>query len=564
MFGNLKISHKLQVMVAVAVLGIVTVACLGLWTLRNNVLEDRKSKVRDLVLVVRQMVELDHQQAIKAGMNEEDAKERAKDIVRHLRFNGTDYFFALGTDGLMAAHGDARVEGKNLWNSQDSDGIYFARDLINHATEAGGFSAYRYPRAGSDKPLPKVAFTVSYEPYKWSIGSGVYLDDVDAIFWSEAQRVGALGVLILALVITGSVLLGRSIARPLTVMTGAMHRLTEGDMTISTPYTGRRDEVGKLAKSLEVFRDHAVRLEAAEEERRAAETRDAEQRAAGERRQAALHFADEFEARVKAVVEAVSASSSDLRGLAESMRGTAEDTSQRAVVVAGASEQASANVRTVATASEELTASVSEIARQVSHASGIAHRAVGETRKTDEMIKALADAATRIGEVVQLINDNASQTNLLALNATIEAARAGEAGKGFAVVASEVKALANQTAKATEEIAGQVTAIQNETNAAVAAMSGIGGTIVEINEISASIASAVEEQGAATREITRNTQEAAKGTGQVTSNIASVSDSASKTGTLAASVLSKATELGTQADRLHTEVEKFLRGIRAA
>ncbi len=430
MFGNLKISLKLQVMVAVAIIGIIAVAGVGLWSLRDNVLEDRKAKVRELVLVVREMIDIDHQQAVKAGLSEDDAKERAKDIVRHLRYEGANYFFALDDQGVNLAHPDPKLEGKHMWDAKDSDGVYFSRELIAQAAKGGGFSSYRFPRVGSDQPLPKMGYSVHYDPYGWTIGSGIYIDDVDAIFWSHAQRIGLLIAAVLALVIGASIMLSRSVGRPLAAITGAMRRLAEGDKTIATPYTGRRDEIGRLAQSLETFRDNALRLDAAEQEQIAAEARAGE-----ERRQAAMRIADDFEARVKAVVEAVSAGSGDLRGMAEDMRKTAEETSQRSIVVAGACEQASSNVSTVATASEELSASVAEIARQVSHASGIAQRAVGETRKTDENIKALAEAATKIGEVVQLINDIASQTNLLALNATIEAARAGEAGKGFAVVA---------------------------------------------------------------------------------------------------------------------------------
>ena len=559
MFGNLRISLKLQVMVAIAVFGIVAVATVGLWTLRGNMLEDRKAKVKELVLAAQQVLELSRQQALKAGASEDEAKERAREALGHLRWEGDNSFFAFDSHGVRMVQADPKLIGTNMWDAKDSDGVYFTREIIAAADKGGGFVSYRFTRPGGTVPLPKIGYAVHYAPFDWTVASGLYVDDVDAIFWSQAERVGLLILAVLGLVIGGSVMLSRGVARPLAVITGAMRRLAEGDKTIATPYAARRDEIGKLAQSLETFRDHAQRLEAAEAEHRAAE-----QRAAEERRTAALKIADEFEKRVKAVVEAVSAGSSDLRGMADGMRQTAEETSRRSVVVAGASEQASANVSTVATASEELSSSVSEIARQVAHASSIAQRAVGETRKTDEMIKALADAASKIGEVVQLINDIASQTNLLALNATIEAARAGEAGKGFAVVASEVKALANQTGKATEEIAGQVAAIQSETNAAVAAMRGIGGTIGEINEVSGSIASAVEEQGAATREITRNTQEAAQGTGQVSSNIASVSDSAEKTGSLAANVLAKATELGGQADKLRSEVDQFLAGIRAA
>ncbi|HUH85309.1 MAG TPA: methyl-accepting chemotaxis protein [Stellaceae bacterium] len=408
-------------------------------------------------------------------------------------------------------------------------------------------------------PLAKIGYAEVFKPFDWTIGSGVYLDDVDAIFWAEARRAGLIIALILTAVIAASMLLSRSISRPLAGITAAMRKLADGDKAVALVHVERRDEIGKLAQSLEVFRENALRLDRAEQERRIAEAGAAEQR-----RKAAMGIADAFEAQVKAAVDALSAGSAEMRGLAEAMRGTAAETSQRSVVVADASGQASTNVQTVATAAEQLSASVGEITRQVNHAATIAQRAVGETQKTDRMIRSLADAATKIGEVVQLINDIASQTNLLALNATIEAARAGEAGKGFAVVASEVKALATQTGKATEEIAAQISAIQSETNAAVAAIKGIGSTITEINEVSSSIASAIEEQGAAAREITRNTQEAAHGTGQVTSNITSVSESAGKTGNLASNVLSAATGLGGQAEKLRHEVDGFLQGVRAA
>jgi methyl-accepting chemotaxis protein len=221
-------------------------------------------------------------------------------------------------------------------------------------------------------------------------------------------------------------------------------------------------------------------------------------------------------------------------------------------------------VQTVASAAEELSSSISEISRQVGSAAGIAERAVGETRETDHQIQGLAAAATKIGEVVSLINDIASQTNLLALNATIEAARAGEAGKGFAVVASEVKALANQTGKATEEIAGQITAIQTSTNAAVEAIKRIGGTIGEVSSVSSSIAAAVEEQGAATKEISRTTQETARSTQEVSTNIVEVSRAAGETGVIAGQVQSAAGDLGQQAEKLKLAVNQLLSEIRAA
>jgi methyl-accepting chemotaxis protein len=555
MLGNLKMSMKLQAMVA----GIVAVAVMGLLTLKSNLVEDRKAKIRDLVLVTKQMLELDYQNSLKSGLSAEDARARAKTIVAGLRFGDNDYFFAVNSQGINQAHPNPKVEGTSLWDRADSKGHYFTRELIEVAHKGGGFVSYDFPRATGEEPLDKISYSVVFEPFDWTIGSGVYLNDVDAIFWAQAERTGLTIMVVLAMAVVASMLLSRSIAKPLAGITALMRQLAEGNKAIVVTYAARRDEIGGLARSLEVFRDHALRLDAAERERRSAEAG-----LAAERHKAAIGIADAFEAQVTAAVEALAAGSAEMRGVAEAMRSTAAETSQRSNVVADASAQASANVQTVATAAEELSGSVGEITRQVNHAAAIAERAVSETQKTDRMIQGLAAAAARIGEVVQLINAVASQTNLLALNATIEAARAGEAGKGFAVVASEVKALANQTGKATDEIAAQITAIQSETNAAVAAIKGIGATIVEINHVSTSIASAVEEQSAATREITRNTHEAAHGTGQVTSNISSVSESANKTGSLAATVLSAATGLGAQSETLRNEIDRFLKRIRAA
>ncbi|MEX2650021.1 MAG: HAMP domain-containing methyl-accepting chemotaxis protein, partial [Alphaproteobacteria bacterium] len=267
---------------------------------------------------------------------------------------------------------------------------------------------------------------------------------------------------------------------------------------------------------------------------------------------------------VKEVVGLVASASTEMRSTAESMSATAEETGRQATSVAAASEQASANVQTVASAAEQLSASIAEISWQVAQSTKIAQEAVVQAGTANERIKGLADASQRIGEVVGVISDIASQTNLLALNATIEAARAGEAGKGFAVIASEVKSLATQTAKATEEIAAQIGTIQTAIGESVSVIKAIGGTIAEVNQIAATIATAVEQQGAATNEISRNVQEASRGTAEVSSNVAGVNQAASETGQAASQVLLAASELATQANKLGGEVEKFMARIGAA
>ena len=272
----------------------------------------------------------------------------------------------------------------------------------------------------------------------------------------------------------------------------------------------------------------------------------------------------EFEEVAKTALEAVSASADQMNGTAHEMSANADQTNKQATAVAAASEEASVNVQTVASASEELASSIGEIGRQVTESVGIANEAASEAERTNVTVNGLNDAAQKIGEVVDLINDIASQTNLLALNATIEAARAGEAGKGFAVVASEVKNLATQTAKATEEIGGQITRMQEETKGAVGAIHNISRTIGKINEVSTAISSAVEEQGAATGEISRNVQQAAAGTQEVSSNITGVTQAAGETGHAANEVLNAAQQLREQSDTLRGSVERFLAEVKAA
>ena len=298
----------------------------------------------------------------------------------------------------------------------------------------------------------------------------------DAIMW------GAITIALVALI---GLLVSRSIAHPIVRLSAIMKTIAEGDVTVDIAGQNRRDEIGQMAKAVEFFRlklEDNARLEAEKKQAQGKQQQAALQ--AEEEKQAAMQlFAGDFESSVGAIIQSVSKASSQMKDSATTMTASADEASQRATTVASAAEEASVNVQTVASATEEMTASVREISRRVSHSAEIATGAVGQANAANDKIKGLAEAAQKIGQVVNLINDIANQTNLLALNATIEAARAGEAGKGFAVVASEVKSLASQTATATDEIAGQIATIQSSTEEAVSAIKGIRETISEIREV---------------------------------------------------------------------------------
>lgn len=366
------------------------------------------------------------------------------------------------------------------------------------------------------------------------------------------------GIAMLLIAIVSLLLLHAAITRGIMAMTAAMGRLAQNDMTIDIPFSNRLDEVGEMAKAVQVFKDNAIRVSKLEQKE--AEDRQAEQRKAETMKLAVASF----EEAVGEIVQTVSSASTQLEASARNLNSTAARSQELTTRVSSTSQDCSSNVQSVASATEELSSSVNEISRQVQESARMANDAVNQARQTNDRVAELSKAAGRINDVVELISSIAGQTNLLALNATIEAARAGEAGRGFAVVASEVKALAEQTSKATGEIGQQITGIQEATQQSVGAIKEISSTIEKLSEISSAIAAAVEEQGAATQDISRNVQQAANGTQQVSANISDVQRGASETGTASSQVLSAAQTLASDSNRLKTEVSKFLNTVRAA
>jgi methyl-accepting chemotaxis protein len=382
-------------------------------------------------------------------------------------------------------------------------------------------------------------------------------DAADSYGWSLAL----LATLLVSAIVIGvavSFVVVRDVSNGIGSIVAPMQALAGGDLTAHVPHQGEKTEIGAMADTLQVFKKALVAKKAADE----AAAKDAQAKI--ERGHRVDTITRDFESMIGEIVNTVSSASSQLEASAGTLSTTAQRSKELATSVSAASEEATANVQSVASSTEEMASSITEISRRVQESARMANEAVGQARSTTGRVSELSKAATRIGDVVELINTIAGQTNLLALNATIEAARAGEAGRGFAVVASEVKALAEQTAKATGEIGQQITGIQAATHESVNAIKEISGTIEKLSEISSTIASAVEEQGAATQEISRNVQQAAQGTQQVTSSITDVQRGATETGSASSQVLSAAKSLSGDSGRLRAEVSKFLTSVRAA
>lgn len=461
---------------------------------------------------------------------------------------GTGTVNLVSAQGTWVAHEDPDVRGNKL------DGNDVVQAAILNAMKTG-----ETVRIDDDTTMHLIVPVqiVGY-PNQWGVVVNVPLATVYAPA-DNLRNATLIGGVILLIIVIAVVLFSTKalVSRPMTSVAGVIDSLQKGDFSVQVPYLERQDEIGAIAKALESFKEASAGMQQAERDKL-----EAEQRASESRNRTRLQMADEFEKSIGSIVVNVSDSAGNMEKVSRQMRRAADESSEQAVVVAAAADEASANVQTVASATEELSASIQEISSQVAKSSDISNTAVEEASRANTMITGLAEAAVRIGEVVSLINDIAAQTNLLALNATIEAARAGEAGKGFAVVAQEVKNLANQTAKATDEIAQQIGSIQSETQNTVGAIERVTETISNINEIATAIASAVEQQGAATAEISGNVQQAAAGTNEVSSSIGIVRNTSQETGEAASNVQAGATQLAEEARNLDTQVKSFLDRLR--
>ncbi len=556
---NLRIGMKLS-----AVLGILLVALIGLGLLSIN----RISVVNDQSTIIA------------------ENWLPSVDIVDKLNMNTSDLRIAQGThimstteEEMAKAEGDIEAQIKiiadnrkiyePLISSTQEKEIYdkfsqqwdqyllVSKDIVDLSRQNKNEEAAALFKGEARKIFDDASATLTDLAKLNKEGAEAASAEGDAIYASSRIILIASLVTAIVLSVIAAFLLVRGISRPAIAIAGALQTMSTGNLDITVPETDRGDEMGDIAKASLVFQEGMIKARDLAAEQAKAQQQQIER---GKKMDAAV---SQFDQIVSEVVAAVNAAATQLQATAQSLSATAEETAQQSTAVAAASEQMTQSIQTVASATEELSASISEISGQVTESTRIVSEAVTQANDTNAKVKGLAEAAQKIGEVVNLINDIASQTNLLALNATIEAARAGEAGKGFAVVASEVKQLATQTARATDEIGTQIRSIQDATDQSASAIGTITQTIGRVNEISTTIASAVEEQGAATQEISRNVQQAATGSTEVATNIVSVTQASQQTSSGSAQVLSAATELAHNGERLKREVDTFLHTVRS-
>jgi len=563
MLRKLTIGKKLFLIVAVFSTVLVGMTTVMLLDMRSGMVEDRKAKLRSLVEAAINSVNRYGDLAASGKMPVDEAQKAAIALLTAMNFDGKNYFIVFERSGILKLHPTRKDDlGHNMLDPKlDVSSNYIG--YLNAATTQApleGFSVFMGRRPGSTVNDAQKLFLSSFDKHwGWVVTTGLFIDDVNAAFISRAAWAGGAVIAGLALSLLLTIMLGRSITRPLNRTVNALEELSAGRFDAEASNDDSETEIGRLARAFVQFRD---KMKETEELR--ARQMDAEEQARIDQRNAMIRVADEFDAAVGSVVESLVAeverTSQTVAQLSKSTEASVAGTDR----VDGAAQSVSENVQTVASSAAELSASIGEIGRQIHMTRDIARETRNTSSQTEQRVAALSESVEAIGEIIEIINSIAGQTNLLALNATIEAARAGEAGRGFSVVASEVKALASQTTKATEDIRKNIDAVRDATRQAVDAVRAISTSINGLDESAGTIAAAVEEQNAATSEISRNTALTAEQTRAITQAINEVAKSIGGTDQAARQVEQSSTAMRDRFEEMRREVHAFLGRIRAA
>ena len=560
MLKNASIARNFGFIATAAIALMIAMVALLVSQMRGAMLDMKRAEIKNTVESAATILQGAYTAAVAGGASPQEALVKASNVIRPARFDNGNYFYLYDLTGLTVMHPLRKdLEGKNNIGLKDSKGKLIIQEFVRTVeTSKAGFTEYYWKKPGQEVESVKIAYNIAVPGTNALIGSGLHVDDVDAAVSDAITSLAIKVTPLLLAFLAFAFLLGRRISQVLGRLCTSVEGISSG--ALDTPIEGveRRDEIGVVARALQVFRETLAAKKAADEKELASRERD-ERRA--ERIAQAIST---FERTADSVILTITSAATELEASANALSVSAQHTTQEASTVSGAAAQTSQSFQGLAAAGEELSATASEISRVLNESASASQAAVANVKATEGHAQALASAASRIGDVLGLINGLAEQTNLLALNATIEAARAGDAGKGFAVVASEVKELANQTAKATGDISGMIDQIQRATNHTVEAIKAIDSSINLIARATDEIGGSVGEQEGATREIAGNVQRAVESTEHVSRSIAQVSATAQDTASASSQVYSAAGELARQAEMMRREVRTFLDNVRAA
>jgi methyl-accepting chemotaxis protein len=556
-----RVFTRILSLVLLALASLIAVGAIALEQNQAYLFEQKKNDIRHSVESAAAVVAGFAERAQAGEMSREQAEAEAKLALKAIRYEGgKEYVFVYDFMGTNLVH-PVKPDwvGTNHLDERDPSGKYYVREFIEAAKRGGGHVDYLFQLPQSTDRVAKISYIAGFAPWGWVIGSGVLVDDVRALNRTMTANIAQWLAGIALMLLGASLMVARSITAPIKRLTGSLRRLADGEIDAAIDGSQRRDEFGAIARAVVDVRE-AVRNRMQDDMRRDAESRRASE---AERQRFLADIAGSLEQQVKAVADSVGAAAQALVDTARSMTSVSAEARREAGEASGVSRSAAEHVATVGVATGQLDGAIGEIGAQVHQSSKISQDAMAQIREASAIVRTLSAASADIGKVVLLIQAIAEQTNLLALNATIEAARAGEAGRGFAVVAAEVKQLATQTSKATEEISGRINAVQGATGQAVAAIDHVDKTIARINDIGTRIAAAVEEQGAATGEISRAGAHAAEHTEQLAASLVRLLEAANDTNSSAQDVVASAAGLSDQAATLRQQVDEFLKRLAA-